>query len=80
MKYMLLIYLDENGLSETERPHCYEESDELRGPTQLKRTVFGRGPASPDLHGDQRPDSRRQTAGDGRSVRRNSRTARAAIS
>jgi hypothetical protein len=26
MKYMLLIYLDENGLSESERVHCYEES------------------------------------------------------
>jgi hypothetical protein len=26
MKYMLLIYLEENGLSESERAHCYEES------------------------------------------------------
>ena len=26
MKYMLLIYGDENALSETEREHCYEES------------------------------------------------------
>jgi hypothetical protein len=26
MKYMLLIYLDEQGLSEAEREHCYEES------------------------------------------------------
>src|SRR5213593_2413996 len=29
MKYMLLIYLDEQGLSETEREHCYEESTQL---------------------------------------------------
>jgi hypothetical protein len=26
MKYMLLIYLDENGLSEIEREHCYADS------------------------------------------------------
>jgi len=26
MKYMLLIYLDENGLSETDREQCYKES------------------------------------------------------
>jgi hypothetical protein len=26
MKYMLLIYLDENALSESEREQCYEES------------------------------------------------------
>lgn len=29
MKYMLLIYLDEQGLSETERQECYVESTEL---------------------------------------------------
>jgi len=29
MKYMLLIYHDEQGLSETERQHCYVESAEL---------------------------------------------------
>jgi hypothetical protein len=26
MKYMLLIYMDENGLSASEREHCYNES------------------------------------------------------
>ncbi len=26
MKYMLLIYMDENGLSAVEREHCYKES------------------------------------------------------
>jgi len=26
MKYMLLIYMDENGLSAAEREHCYNES------------------------------------------------------
>ena len=29
MKYMLLIYLEENALSEAEREHCYVESAEL---------------------------------------------------
>ncbi|MBO0724914.1 MAG: YciI family protein [Blastocatellia bacterium] len=29
MKYMLLIYLDEQSVSETEREHCYAESVQL---------------------------------------------------
>jgi hypothetical protein len=29
MKYMLLVYLDEQVLSETERAHCYVESAQL---------------------------------------------------
>jgi len=29
MKYVLLIYLEENALSETEREHCYGESAQL---------------------------------------------------
>ncbi|CAN5670560.1 N/A [soil metagenome] len=29
MKYMLLVYLDEQVLSETEREHCYAESAQL---------------------------------------------------
>jgi hypothetical protein len=29
MKYMLLIYTDENSWTETERAHCYEESTQL---------------------------------------------------
>jgi hypothetical protein len=29
MKYVLLIYMEENALSETERNHCYEESAQL---------------------------------------------------
>ena len=37
MKYMLLIYGDENALSETERQECYEES------TQLAHDIHGSG-------------------------------------
>ena len=29
MKYMLLIYMDEKAMSETERAHCYLESTQL---------------------------------------------------
>ena len=29
MKYMLLVYLDERALSETDREHCYVESAQL---------------------------------------------------
>ena len=29
MKYMLLVYLDEQAMSETEREHCYVESAQL---------------------------------------------------
>ncbi|MDQ3665191.1 MAG: YciI family protein [Acidobacteriota bacterium] len=29
MRYMLLVYLDEQALSDTEREHCYVESAEL---------------------------------------------------
>jgi hypothetical protein len=36
MKYMLLIYQDENGLSETDRAQCYEESAQFA--VQLSKT------------------------------------------
>ena len=29
MKYMLLIYMEENALTESEREHCYQESTQL---------------------------------------------------
>jgi hypothetical protein len=37
MKYMLLIYLDEQALSETERQECYAES------TQLAHQIYASG-------------------------------------
>jgi hypothetical protein len=44
---MLLIYLDENGLSETERASCYQESAEYA--VQLSKTgnYLGAGPLHP---------------------------------
>lgn len=46
MKYMLLIYLDEQALSETERQECYAES------TQLAQQLYASGQylASNPLH------------------------------
>lgn len=46
MKYVLLIYLEENALSETEREHCYMESTQLA--QQLKSN--GQYLASAPLH------------------------------
>ena len=76
MKYMLLIYMEEQAMNETERQHCYEESTAARARTQSERPVPGDLPASAGVDCDQRPRARRQTAGDRRSVRRDARTAR----
>jgi hypothetical protein len=37
MKYMLLVYLDEQAMSESEREHCYAES------AQLSQTLHSKG-------------------------------------
>src|SRR5438105_1181764 len=44
MKYMLLIYGDENALSETEREHCYEESLQLVHEIKSSGKYLGAGP------------------------------------
>jgi hypothetical protein len=47
MKYMLLIYLDENGLSEGDRAQCYQDSAQFA--VQLSKTghYLGAGPLHP---------------------------------
>ena len=47
MKYMLLIYLDEDGLSETDRAECYVQSAQFA--VQLSKTgqYLGAGPLHP---------------------------------
>ena len=47
MKYMMLIYLDENGLNEAERTQCYGESAQFA--VQLSKTgnYLGAGPLHP---------------------------------
>jgi hypothetical protein len=44
MKYMLLIYLDENGLSEAERTQCYEESAQFAMELSKTGQYLGAGP------------------------------------
>ena len=46
MKYMLLVYLDEQALSDTEREHCYIESAELA----RELSTSGKYLASSPLH------------------------------
>jgi hypothetical protein len=47
MKYMLLIYLDENGLSESERATCYQESAQYAVELSKSRKYLGAGPLHP---------------------------------
>ena len=44
MKYMLLIYMDEQALNEAEREHCYVESAQLAHQLTDERPVSGRLP------------------------------------
>lgn len=47
MKYMLLIYLDEQALSETEREHCYAESIQLAHQIRSTGKYLGANPLHP---------------------------------
>ena len=47
MKYMLLIYLGENAMTETERDHCYVESAQLCHDLQAKGQYLGANPLQP---------------------------------
>ena len=47
MKYMLLIYLDEQALSETERQACYIESTELAHDIHSNGKFLGAHPLQP---------------------------------
>ena len=47
MKYMLLVYLDENGLSEGERTQCYQESAEYAQELSRNGKYIGAGPLHP---------------------------------
>lgn len=47
MKYMLLIYLDENGLNETERSQCYEESAQFAVQLSKSGQYLEAGPLHP---------------------------------
>ncbi len=47
MKYMLLVYLDEQALSETEREHCYVESAQLAQDLNANGKYLSAGPLHP---------------------------------
>jgi len=47
MRYMLLIYQDENLLSESDRAHCYEESAGVARELQASGNYVGAGPLYP---------------------------------
>lgn len=47
MKYLLLIYMDENILSDTEREHCYGESVQLAQELQTKGQFLATAPLHP---------------------------------
>jgi hypothetical protein len=47
MKYMLLIYSDEQAWSEAEREHCYQESTELAYELESKGQFLATSPLQP---------------------------------
>ncbi|MBV9343193.1 MAG: YciI family protein [Acidobacteria bacterium] len=47
MKYMLLIYADENAWTEPERQHCYGESTELAHQLRAKGQYISASPLQP---------------------------------
>src|SRR4026207_367340 len=47
MKYMMLVYLDEQVLSESERQHCYVESAKLTQDLNAKGHYLAAGPLHP---------------------------------
>ena len=47
MKYMLLVYLDEQALSEDEREHCYVESAQLAQELNCSKQYLDASPLHP---------------------------------
>ena len=47
MKYMLLIYLDENALSDSEREQCYEQSAQFAHQLSASRQYLSAAPLHP---------------------------------
>ena len=47
MKYMLLVYADENAWTDTEREHCYAESAELTHELNSRGQYVGANPLQP---------------------------------
>ncbi len=47
MKYLLLIYMDENAMSDTEREHCYVESAQVAQDLHAKGQFVASAPLHP---------------------------------
>ena len=47
MKYMLLIYMAENAMTEDERQHCYQESTQLAHDLNAKGQFLATAPLQP---------------------------------
>lgn len=47
MKYMLLVYMDEQAMTDEERQHCYAESAQLTQDLHAKGQYLGAGPLHP---------------------------------
>ena len=47
MKYLLLIYMDENAMSDTEREHCYGESAQVAQELHAKGQFVAAAPLHP---------------------------------
>ncbi len=47
MKYLLLIYMEENAMSDTEREHCYVESAQLAQDLHTKGQFVASAPLHP---------------------------------
>ena len=47
MKYMLLVYMDENAMSESEREQCYKDSTQLSHDLHAKGQLLGVNPLQP---------------------------------
>ncbi len=47
MQYMLLVYMDENAMNETEREACYQESTELTHDLHARSQFLGASPLYP---------------------------------
>ena len=47
MKYMLLVYMDEQAMNEAEREHCYEESTQLTHQLKSNGQYLAASPLQP---------------------------------
>jgi len=47
MKYLLLIYMGENAMTEPEREHCYQESTQLAHDLHASGNYLGAAPLQP---------------------------------